>query len=86
MLKIKMSSKRQATFPKHVCDALGIQPGDDILLDRINEADREVWFMKPVKEHARPWFGCLSDYACGKDHEMKTIRKSIAAGRSSDKS
>lgn len=86
MLKIKVSSKRQATFPKQVCDSLGIQPGDDILLDRRIEADREVWFLRPEKEYARPWFGSLREYARGKVHEMDAIRKSIAAKRTSGKS
>ena len=29
---VKITSKRQVTFPKHVLDALGVQPGDQLEL------------------------------------------------------
>ncbi len=85
MLKIKVSSKRQATFPKQVCESLGIQPGDDLLLDRRIEADREVWFLTPAKDLPRPWLGSLRQYAQGKSHHMDSIRQSIASGREARK-
>ena len=81
MFKIKVSTKRQATFPKKLCDSLGIEPGDDILLDRRIESDREVWFLTLAKQHSRPWLGSLNKYAQGKSHEMNVIRKSIASKR-----
>lgn len=81
MLKIRVSSKRQATFPKQVCDSLGIEPGDDIYLDRRVESDEEVWILKPSRETIRPWLGSLRRYAQGKPHDMDSIRASIAEGR-----
>jgi bifunctional DNA-binding transcriptional regulator/antitoxin component of YhaV-PrlF toxin-antitoxin module len=81
MLKIKVSSKRQATFPKRVCESLGVGPGDEVLLDRRLEADGEVWVLRSAKETRRPWLGCLKAYAKGKEHEMTKVRESIARGR-----
>ena len=85
MLKIKLSSKRQATFPKQVCQSLGIEPGDEVLLDRRTENDREVWFLRPAREAARPWLGSLRQYAANKAHDMESIRASMARGRFSAK-
>ena len=82
MVEVKMSSKRQATFPKRVCEALGIGPGDRLLLDRRVENGREVWVMRPTKEHARPWLGSLRAYAVGKPHDMESVRESVANKRS----
>lgn len=81
MLKIKLSSKRQATFPKQVCESLGIEPGDDLLLDRRVEADREVWLLTPARAHLRPWLGSLGAFAKGNSHDMGSIRDSISRGR-----
>jgi bifunctional DNA-binding transcriptional regulator/antitoxin component of YhaV-PrlF toxin-antitoxin module len=78
MFRIKMSSKRQATFPKKVCDSLGVQAGDDLLLDRHVENDREVWVLRPAREMSRPWLGSLREYASGKDHDMDRIRESVS--------
>ena len=83
MLKLKLSSKRQATFPKHVCTALGLEPGDEVVLDRRTEKCREVWVLRPAKEAARPWLGSLQSYATHKPHDMESVRASIARGRSS---
>lgn len=85
MMRIKLSSKRQATFPKQVCESLGIQPGDEIVLDHRMEADSEVWLLKPAREESRSWLGSLRDYAAGKAHEMEAVCGSIARGRASGK-
>lgn len=85
MLKIKLSSKRQATFPKKVCEALGVQPGDEISLDAREEAGGPVWVVKPAALKNRPWLGSLRSYARGKSHDMESIRNSIKNGRLSAK-
>ena len=81
MLKVKVSSKRQVTFPKQVCESLGIQSGDEILLDRDVKSNQEVWYLKPAREETRSWLGSLRKYARNKDHNMDAIRDSIAKGR-----
>jgi len=84
MMTIKVSSKRQATFPKQVCEALGVQPGDDLLLDRRVENGQEVWLLRPKQAYHRPWLGSLRKYAKGKSHDMDAIRESIARKRLDD--
>lgn len=81
MFKIKMSTKRQATFPTRVCDALAVQAGDDLFLDRHVQNDREVWVLRPAREVPRPWLGSLREYAVGKDHDMDRIRESVSRSR-----
>lgn len=81
-----MSSKRQATFPKRVCDALGIKSGDGLLLERRVEAGEEFWLLSPAQRQTRPWLGSLREYAVGKAHDMDAVRKSIAARRAASES
>lgn len=86
MVTVKVSSKRQVTFPKRVCESLGIQTGDEILLDRHVESGREVWYLVPAKAQGRSWLGALKDYSAGKNHEMEAVRESVAKGRVADRS
>lgn len=81
MLKIKLSTKRQATFPKSVCEALGLEPGDEIMLVHNGEGAEESWTLRPSKGRARAWLHQLKPYAQGKDHSMESVRASIAKGR-----
>lgn len=81
MHTVKVSSKRQVTFPKRVCQSLGIGPGDELELERRVEGDEERWYLKLPKGGARPWLGALKDYAPGRKHDMESIRTSIARGR-----
>ena len=86
MLKIKLTSKRQATFPVRVCESLGVSPGDDIFLDsREGENGLIVWQLKTARTKRRPWLGALRKYAQDKDHSMESIRSSIGKARSSRK-
>jgi bifunctional DNA-binding transcriptional regulator/antitoxin component of YhaV-PrlF toxin-antitoxin module len=81
MLKVKVSSKRQVTFPRRVCESLGIVPGDELILDHQSGSDQEVWTLRPATSSRRPWLGRLSAYAEGKPHDMASIRQSVEAGR-----
>jgi len=79
---IKLTSKRQATFPAEVCESLQVGPGDEIeLIPRVEEG-RKVWLLRPKTAPLRPWFGVLRRYAERvESHEMEDVRKSIAEGR-----
>jgi len=82
MLTVKLSSKRQATFPKSVCESLGLEPGDEILLEPSSDASSESsWVLRPAKSRPRPWLNQLNAYAKGKESSMEAIRASIAKGR-----
>ncbi len=63
MTTIKLTAKRQATFPAEVCAALGVKHGDRIELEARTLGKERVWVLKPVADKARSWFGVLSKYA-----------------------
>lgn len=83
---MRLTSKRQATFPARVCESLGVSPGDEILLDpRESEDGSIVWLLKPAKPKTRPWLGSLRKYARDKDHSMDSVRRSVNKARASRK-
>jgi bifunctional DNA-binding transcriptional regulator/antitoxin component of YhaV-PrlF toxin-antitoxin module len=86
MATIRLTSKRQATFPRAVCEALRLEPGDAIALE-VRWVDGEpVWVLRPVPKPIPRWFGHLRRFARGKPHAMAAIRKSIGKGRTEERS
>ena len=84
MPTIRLTSKYQATFPRTVCQNMGLKPGDSLMLeDRILEGER-VWVLRKSQASGPQWFGCLAKYAKGKPHRMDAVRKSIEEGRGND--
>jgi bifunctional DNA-binding transcriptional regulator/antitoxin component of YhaV-PrlF toxin-antitoxin module len=63
VLRIKLTSKRQATFPAEVCKQLGIDDGDTLELQPLRYKRETVWVLKPIARLNRPWIGCLRKYA-----------------------
>ena len=63
MTTIKITAKRQATFPSEVCDALGVKPGERIALHEQHQKGERVGVLQPVRapKSARPF--SLSRYA-----------------------
>jgi bifunctional DNA-binding transcriptional regulator/antitoxin component of YhaV-PrlF toxin-antitoxin module len=87
-LQLKLTSKRQATFPASTCHALGIQPGDTIEMEsRVLEGET-VWILKPRPALDFSWIGSLKGKGtkAPRDHSMEAVRQSIATGRKKDKS
>ncbi len=81
MKTIRLTSKRQATFPKELCEEMKLEPGDTVQVDaRIVDGER-VWVLRPAKGADRKWLGALARYAKGKRHDMKSIRESIRKAR-----
>lgn len=82
---IKLTSKRQATFPAEVCDDLGVQPGDELELQPRVEKGERLWVLRKLPEPARPWLGALKKYRSRKgkeiDHSMAAVRENIRKGR-----
>lgn len=74
---VRITSKRQATFPAQLCKELGVGPGDDLLLERIKIGDGIAWTLKPKKNIHSGWFAGLHKYAVNKKHDMESIRGSI---------
>ncbi len=74
---IKLTSKRQATFPVQLCKELGVKVGEELLLER-KEIDGDIaWIIKPKKVVSKKWFGALKKYTQGKEHDIESIRASI---------
>lgn len=63
MASIKLTSKRQATFPAEVCRQLGVCPGDTLELAAIRHRSETVWILKPAKQRRPSWLGRLHKYA-----------------------
>ncbi len=77
MTTIKMTSKRQATFPTELCEDMGVGPGDELVVEHKLLKGELVWVLKP-RGNKLEWMGALKKYARNKSHEMDDIRKSIA--------
>lgn len=85
MPTLKVTSKRQATFPAETCESLRLKPGDVIDLERRVEKGETVWVLRPRAKPKRKWTGRLaSRVKPGTDHSIEAIRASIAAGRKKD--
>jgi len=61
-MKVKLTSKRQATFPAELCRELGLQPGDTVDLESRVDDGRKIWVLKRAAGAARPWVGTLKNY------------------------
>jgi len=83
MITIKLTSKRQVTFPMEVCQTLGVDAGDEIALIPTENEGKVSWSLSPLKDAERPWLGSLSKYAKNAkgEHSLAAIRRSIAKGR-----
>lgn len=82
---IRLTSKRQATFPAQLCRELGVEAGDDLILERKKIEGKIAWILKPKKSIESKWFGVLHKYAKDKDHNMESIRASIGKSLGSSK-
>jgi bifunctional DNA-binding transcriptional regulator/antitoxin component of YhaV-PrlF toxin-antitoxin module len=78
--EIKLTAKRQATFPAALCREMGVQPGDRLVLER-REIDGEAsWVLRrPAPDWE--WAGSLKEYGSGRSHEWEAIEASIERGR-----
>ena len=74
---IKLTSKRQVTFPVRVCKELRLKAGDELILERRKIEGDAAWIIKPKRHVNTKWFGGLKKYAHYKDHNMESIRASI---------
>ena len=81
MPSLKITTKRQATFPVETCDALRIGPGDIVDVESRVIDDEQVWILRPRRTPDRSWIGSLRDQARAQEHSMESIRRSIAEGR-----
>ena len=83
MSRIRLTSKRQATFPARLCDELGVSSGDEIELKREERKGKAVWILEARPSEPPAWVGSLRRYAqnAAGDHSMDSMRRSIARAR-----
>ena len=82
MLRLRLTAKRQATFPVETCRSLGLQPGDTIELEPGETDGEKIWILRSRPARTRVWFGCLGAKANKvEDHSLEAIRASIASAR-----
>ena len=77
-LKIKLTSKRQATFPTETCEALGLKPGDTLELNSQLIDGQQVWTLTPAIPPDFSWVGMLKGKSTVTEHSMDKIRENIA--------
>ena len=63
MATIKLTAKRQATFPTEVCRELGVGIGDSLEIKSVRHENQTVWVLTPVIKKKSQWIGSLSKYA-----------------------
>lgn len=85
MTVIRLTSKRQATLPKELCEQMHLKPGDRILVDSRMLDGEKVWYLKTTTAKRAAWFGTLKKYGEGHSHDLDAIRKSIAKGRKNER-
>jgi len=82
MSAMRLTTKRQATLPKTLCEEMGVRAGDAIEVEKAVVNGKQVWCLRPnIEERAPAWFGQLRRFARGKPHDMESIRKSIEEAR-----
>jgi AbrB family looped-hinge helix DNA binding protein len=79
MPTITLTAKRQATFPKEVCEELHIEPGDRLNIERQVIGGESVWILRPGKVDWS-WMGSVP-VSEATSHDMDNIRESIALRR-----
>jgi bifunctional DNA-binding transcriptional regulator/antitoxin component of YhaV-PrlF toxin-antitoxin module len=78
-MHIKLTTKRQATFPVAVCDELRLAPGDEIVLERRRLSGETVWILR-CGTSDWSWIGSVKPRR-RVSHDIGPIRASIARGR-----
>lgn len=77
-MQMKMTAKRQVTFPRQLCEEMRLQPGDAIQIEQTEIDGRAVWVLSPPPPPLKlTWVGSLHRYAKGVDFDMTTVRKKI---------
>jgi bifunctional DNA-binding transcriptional regulator/antitoxin component of YhaV-PrlF toxin-antitoxin module len=71
-----MTAKRQATFPKQLCEEMRLRPGDTVQAEPAVLDGRRVWVLSaPPETPGMDWVGSLRRYADGGPHSMTRVRE-----------
>lgn len=83
MPTMTLTSKRQATFPRELCEELGVRAGDRLDVDRAIVDGHPVWVLKP-RHLDWSWIGAVK-VPEGISHDMDDIRASIGRGMADER-
>lgn len=81
MATLKLTSKRQATFPAATCEELGVGPGDQLELAKMRVRGEDVWVLRKQQSLATPWLAITRPWIKRKDHDWETIKAEIESAR-----
>jgi bifunctional DNA-binding transcriptional regulator/antitoxin component of YhaV-PrlF toxin-antitoxin module len=81
MTTIKLTAKRQATFPQSLCKELNLEPGDAIGVQKRIVGGKAVWCLERISEPDLSWMGRFRKKARGKVHDMESIERSVQRAR-----
>ncbi len=77
MMTLKITTKRQATLPKALCEEMQLRAGDRLGVERRTVDGVDAWVLRPLPAAERPsWISSLRRYAKGKSHDLDAIRRS----------
>ncbi len=81
-MRIRMTTKRQATFPKQLCEEMRLEPGNAIQVEPAMLDGRRVWVLSAAPEPPNmDWVGALRRFAGGsKALSMESVRAKIVEG------
>lgn len=78
MTTIRLTAKRQATFPRRLCEEMHLEPGNAIQVEPREVDGQRVWVLAPVAEESKMnWVGSLRRYSKGKHPSMDEVRTQI---------
>lgn len=81
MASVKITTKRQATLPKGLCDEMGLTPGDSLRVERRVVDGESLWVLLP-KRNPWSWAGRAKKYGMDKSHDLAEIGHSVGRARS----
>ena len=81
MQTLKMTTKRQVTFPVKTCEELNIKPGESIMIEKRKIDGAPAWVLLPPDQIDTQWFGAFKNYSKGKSNKISDIRNSIGKKR-----
>lgn len=80
MSTITLTTKRQATFPRALCEELQVGPGDRLTLER-RVIDGEILWVVRAHRPDWSWIGSAREEAAEVSHDVDAIRASVARAR-----
>lgn len=82
-MRIRMTTKRQATFPRQLCEEMRLEPGHAIQVEPATLDGRRVWVLSaPPEPPKMDWIGSLRRHAGAgtHPHSMEAVRAKIMEG------